>query len=75
MLPGQTLVSANGQYRFAVQRDGNLVVYGRANPTVGSNVVWAANRCCTSDAPPPPGSCRGACNLRLTMQGDGNLVM
>jgi hypothetical protein len=57
----QALTSANGQFTFVYQSDGNLVLYKnyRNQPR---NALWASNT---------PGASAGSCN----MQGDGNLVV
>merc|ERR1711918_46602 len=81
---GEELRSRNGRYRFAVQRDGNLVVYS------GGEAVWASDTSGRVDRftvqgdgnlvaydggrPVWASDTCGRRVSRLTMQDDGNLV-
>lgn len=60
LVPGQDLRSPNGQFRLALQTDGNLVLYGpdRGNGPVRTD--WGT---------------RGRGTTALAMQSDGNLVL
>ncbi len=59
--PGDSLTSANGQYRLVMQGDGNLVEYG-----IGNVVLWASN---TANKPGAVAVARMDGYLVLTMNG------
>jgi hypothetical protein len=62
---GQHILSCDGRFLFAMQADGNLVLYQLTTPwayVAGDPVLWRSN---TWNSP----------GAYVTMQGDGNLVV
>lgn len=62
MLPGQSIVSPDGQFMLIYQTDGNLVIYRASGGNPFANVTWASST---------NGTSAGVC----VMQRDGNLVV
>lgn len=84
LLAGNTLVSANGQFRTAVQGDGNVVVYGPGGPRwqTGSRGAGAelavqgdGNVVLYGSGRPQWWTGTSGSDARLVMQSDGNLVL
>jgi surface antigen len=84
---GDKLVSANGQFRLAMQGDGNLVLYSYGNQvmmasltfTAGSRLVLQGDGnlviYTADDQPLWQTGTAGAGAAKLTLQDDGNLVL
>ena len=87
LLAGEMLVSSNQRYRFAMQTDGNLVLYDIASPTWSSGTFGAAvtHLVMQTDAnlviygPAgavwASGTSLKATNAGLFVQNDGNVVI
>ncbi|HEX8581258.1 MAG TPA: CHAP domain-containing protein, partial [Acidimicrobiales bacterium] len=84
---GHLLESANGQYRFAMQGDGNLVLYNTssrplwATGTAGSAGAWAVMQgdgnlvVYSASGAPLWSSATGSAGSSFVVQDDGNLVV